>query len=151
MPHFGALCSYSVAVKNDRSFPVHCINPVHFSCYLKEVAWVATKKKVVCLPQSGCCTLSQTETSGKEKEGGNCSFPQGQAQLCRTFWMQSGKGSERNSMSTDWDIPERTKLLAYSMMRTQSWALKKTEQTTVPRNAEKTSGFMSTHKVTASC
>ena len=91
-------------VTNDRLFPVYCINPVYISCYLKDVAWVATKKKVVCLPHSGCCTLSQTETSGKEKEGENCSFPQGQAQLCRTFPMQSGKDSERNSKQHEYRL-----------------------------------------------
>lgn len=57
-------------VTNDSWFPVYWRNPEYISYYIKEVAWVATKKKVVCFPQSGSCTLSQIETSGKEKEEG---------------------------------------------------------------------------------
>lgn len=43
-------------------------------------------------------------------------FSQEQAQLCRTFKMQMEKTREtESSMRTDWDTPERTKLLAYSI------------------------------------
>lgn len=72
-------------VAKDRLFQVYCINPVYFSCYVKEVAWVATKKKVLSLSHFGPSALNQIETSIKEKKGGNCSFLQGQAQLCGTF------------------------------------------------------------------
>lgn len=58
---------------------------------------MAMKKKVVHFPHSGCCALIQIATSPKDKEGGNYSFTQGQAQFCRTFQIQSGKSSERNS------------------------------------------------------
>lgn len=34
----------------------------------------------------------------------NCSFPQEQAQLCRTFWMQSGKGNEGNSKQCEYRL-----------------------------------------------
>lgn len=54
-------------VTNDRLFPVYCINPAYISCYLKKTAWVASKGKTAHLSHSGCCTLSQTETSQKEE------------------------------------------------------------------------------------
>lgn len=72
-------------------------------------------KKVLSLSHFGSGALSQSETSIKKK-GGNCSFLQGQAQLCGTFRMQSGKDSDR---STAWEIPERNKLPSYSMVLTQ--------------------------------
>jgi len=46
--YFGTLCFYTVVVTNDRLFPVYWINSVYISCDVKEVAWVATRKKAVC-------------------------------------------------------------------------------------------------------
>lgn len=68
VPTFRTLFSSSSVAKNDRLFPVYCINLECNFCYPKEVALTATKKKLLVFSRASSALQNFLNADGKDNK-----------------------------------------------------------------------------------